>query len=195
MLCPLALEGVARSLRMLTFGAQTDYELIVFSFDPAGTPADARRKKADALKTYGRAGGDAGWHFLTGDANAIAALTRAIGFRYKYEAPRGQFVHASTLVMVSPKGKVARYLYTTEPAPKDLRLAMVEASTGRLGTVADQVLLYCFHYDAATGRYTLLTMRLVRIGAILTVLALTFFITYMLRQERLAHRLVAEGSR
>jgi protein SCO1/2 len=192
MLCPLALEGLARSLRMLTFGAKTDYELVVFSIDPRDTPADARRKKADALATFGRAGGDAGWHFLTGDERAIGALTRAIGFRYKAE--NGQFVHASTLVMVSPKGKVARYLYTTEPAPKDLRLALVEASSGQLGTVADQVLLYCFHYDAATGRYTLLTMRLVRIGAALTVLALGGFIAYMLRQERRRGRLAAEVS-
>ena len=182
MLCPLALEGLARSLRMLTFGAKTDYELVVFSFDPRDTPADARRKKADALATFGRVGGDAGWHFLTGDARSIAALTSAIGFRYK--ADGGQFVHASTLVMATPNGKIARYLYTTEPAPKDLRLALVEASTGRLGTFADQVLLYCFHYDATTGRYTLLTMRLVRIGAVLTVLALGAFIAYMLRQER-----------
>ncbi|HXT51459.1 MAG TPA: SCO family protein [Thermoanaerobaculia bacterium] len=189
MLCPLALEGLARSLRMLTFGAKTDYELVVFSFDPRDRPADAQRKKADALATFGRAGGDAGWHFLTGDERTIAALTRAIGFRYKAEG--GQFVHASTLVMATPKGKVARYLYTTEPAPKDLRLALVEASSGKLGTVADQVLLYCFHYDAATGRYTLLTMRLVRIGAIVTVLALGAFIAYMLRQERRG-RLAAE---
>ncbi|HEV8238104.1 MAG TPA: SCO family protein [Thermoanaerobaculia bacterium] len=182
MLCPLALEGLARSLRMLTFGARTDYELVVFSFDPRDTAADARRKKADALATFGRAGGDAGWHFLTGDARAIAAMTRAIGFRYKAEG--GQFVHASTLVMATPQGRIARYLYTTEPAPKDLRLAMVEASAGRLGTFADQVLLYCFHYDAMTGKYTLLTMRLVRIGGVLTVLALGAFIAFMLRQER-----------
>ena len=185
MLCPLALEGLARSLRMLTFGAKTDYELVVFSFDPRDTAADA-------LATFGRAGGDAGWHFLTGDERTIAALTRAIGFRYKVEG--GQFVHASTLVMATPKGKVARYLYTTEPAPKDLRLALVEASSGKLGTVADQVLLYCFHYDVATGRYTLLTMRLVRIGALLTVLVLGSFIAYMLRQERRG-RLAAEAAR
>ena len=193
MLCPLALEGLARSLRMLTFGAKTDYELVVFSFDPRDRPADAQRKKADALATFGRAGGDAGWHFLTGDERTIAALTRAIGFRYKAEG--GQFVHASTLVMATPKGKVARYLYTTEPAPKDLRLALVEASSGKLGTVADQVLLYCFHYDAMTGKYTLLTMRLVRIGGALTVLALGAFIAYMLRQERRGRLAVSVGPR
>lgn len=191
MLCPLALDGLARSLRMLTFGAKTDYELVVFSFDPRDTAADARRKKGDALATFGRAGGNAGWHFLTGDATAIAALTRAIGFRYKAEG--GQFVHASTLVMATPQGKIARYLYTTEPAPKDLRLAMVEASTGKLGTFADQVLLYCFHYDAMTGKYTLLTMRLVRIGGLLTVLALGAFIAYMLRQERRGRLAMAGG--
>lgn len=194
MLCPLALDGLARSLKVLTFGARDDYELVVFSFDPKDTPADARRKKADALVTYGRHGDSAGWHFLTADADAIATLTRAIGFRYSRDAAAGQFVHASTLVLATPRGKVARYLYTTEPAPKDLRLALVEASSGKLGTVADQVLLYCYHYDAATGRYTLLTMRLVRIGAVITVLALAGFIGYMLRQEKRG-RLLAEGSR
>jgi protein SCO1/2 len=195
MLCPLALEGLSRALKALTFGARADYTLVVFSFDPKETPADARRKKADALQIYGRRGGEEGWHFLTGDAAAVAALAKAIGFRYTFDAVRGQFVHASTLVMVTPQGRVARYLYTTEPAPKDLRLSLIEASAGRLGTVADQVLLYCFHYDASTGRYTLLTMRLVRIGAVVTVLALAGFIGFMLRQERRGRRRVAEVTR
>jgi len=188
MLCPLALDGLARSLKVLTFGAKTDYELVVFSFDPKDTPADARRKKADALETFGRHGGDQGWHFLTGDASSIAALTGALGFRYKYDAAARVFVHASTLVMVTPQGRISRYLYTTEPAPKDMRFALVDASAGKLGTLADQVLLFCFHYDATTGRYTLLTMRLVRIGALLTILALGSFIGYMLRQERRGRR-------
>lgn len=194
MLCPLALEGLSRALKALTFGARADYTLVVFSFDPSETPADARRKKTDALEIYGRRGGEAGWHFLTGDAAAIGALTKALGFRYSFDTSRGQFVHASTLVMATPQGRVARYLYTTEPAPKDLRLSLVEASAGRLGTVADQVLLYCFHYDASTGRYTLLTMRLVRIGAGVTVLALGLFIGFMLRQERRG-RIAMEGTR
>jgi protein SCO1 len=188
MLCPLALDGVARSLKVLTFGAKTDYELVVFSFDPKDTPADARRKKTDALETFGRNGGEQGWHFLTGDAKSIATLTGALGFRYKYDAAANVFVHASTLVMVTPQGRISRYLYTTEPAPKDMRFALVDASAGRLGTLADQVLLFCFHYDATTGRYTLLTMRLVRIGALLTVIVLGSFIGYMLRQERRGRR-------
>jgi protein SCO1/2 len=194
MLCPLALEGLTRALKALTFGAHADYTLVVFSFDPAETPSDARRKKADALELYDRRGGEAGWHFLTGEAAPIRALTKAIGFRYTFDPGRGQFVHASTLVMATPRGRIARYLYTTEPAPKDLRLALVEASAGRLGTMADQVLLYCFHYDAATGRYTALTMRLVRIGAVLTVLALASFITFLVRQERRG-RIAAEVTR
>jgi protein SCO1/2 len=194
MLCPLALDGLARSLKVLTFSARSDYELIVFSFDPKDRPADARRKKVDALRTFGRPGGEGGWHFLTADAPTIAAMTRALGFRYTFDQSRGQFVHASTLVLATPQGKVARYLYTSEPAPKDLRLALIESSAGRLGTVADQVLLYCFHYDLSTGKYTLLTMRLLRLAAIVTVLALGGFIAYMLRQERRG-RLAAEAGR
>jgi len=185
MLCPIALEGLARSLKVLAFGAKTDYELVVFSFNPDEGPADARKKKADALEYYdGHRFGDRGWHFLTADRQTIAALTHALGFRYTYDQAKGQFVHASTLVLATPDGKIARYLYTTEPAPKDLRLALIEASAGKLGTLADQVLLYCYHYDAASGRYTLLTMRLLRIGAAVTVLGLALMIGLLLRQER-----------
>jgi protein SCO1/2 len=183
MLCTLVVEGVARALKALTFGAGADYQLVVFSFDPRETPADAREDKAHAVDLYDRPGSEA-WHFLTGDAQAIGALTRAIGFRYDYDQARGEYVHASTLVLATPQGKIARYLYTTEPAPKDLRLALVEASAGTVGTVADHVLLYCFRYDATTGKYTLLTMRLVRAGALVTIVGLALFIGYMVRQEK-----------
>jgi protein SCO1/2 len=185
MLCPLAVQGLARSLKVLAFGAKTDYELVVWSFDPRDTPVDARRKKAEALEYYDqRRNGDQGWHFLTANRTTIDALTKAIGFRYVADEAKGQFVHASTLVIVTPEGQIARYLYTTEPEPKDMRLALVEASAGKIGTLADQVLLFCYHYDPASGKYTVLTMRLVRWGAALTVLALGLFIGLMLRQER-----------
>jgi protein SCO1/2 len=183
MLCTLMVEGVARALKALSFGSGADYRLVVFSFDPTETPADAAEDKAHAVDLYDRPGSEA-WHFLTGDAEAVGALTRAIGFRYDYDAGRGEFVHASTLVLATPEGRIARYLYTTEPAPKDLRLALVEASAGTIGTVADHVLLYCFRYDATTGKYTLLTMRLVRIGAAVTIFGLALFIGYMVRQEK-----------
>jgi protein SCO1/2 len=183
MLCTLVLEGLARSLKTLTFGSGADYQLVVFSFDPRETPADAREDKASTLELYGRGGGE-GWHFLTGDAAAIGELTRALGFRYAYDQERAEFVHASTLVVATPQGRIARYLFTTDPAPKDLRFAMVEASEGRLGSAADHVLLYCFRYDPATGRYSMLVMRLVRAAAAVTILALALLIGVMLRQER-----------
>lgn len=190
MLCTLVLEGLARSLKTLTFGAGADYQLVVFSFDPRETPADARADKASTLELYGRGGGE-GWHFLTGDAASIDALTRALGFRYAWDGERAEYVHASTLVLATPQGRIARYLFTTDPPPKDLRLAMVEASAGRLGTAADHVLLYCFRYDVTTGRYSMLVMRIVRIGAVVTVLALAGFIGFMLRQERQGARAAA----
>jgi protein SCO1 len=183
MLCTLVIEGVARALKALTFGAGADYQLVVFSFDPRETPADARADKAHAVDLYDRPGSEA-WHFLTGDAQSIGALTRALGFRYKYDQARGEYVHASTLVLATPQGRIARYLYTTEPAPKDLRLALVEASQGTVGTPIDHVLLYCYRYDAATGKYTLLTMRLVRAGAVVTLAGLALLIGTMVRQER-----------
>jgi protein SCO1/2 len=184
MLCTLTLEGLARSLKTLTFGAGTDYTLVVFSFDPSETPADALADERDALEHYGRTGGAEGWHFLTGDAASIDGLTSALGFRYAWDGERREYVHASTLVLATPDGKVSKYLFTTDPAPKDLRLAMVEASAGTLGTVADHVLLFCFRYDPTTGRYSLLIMRLVRGGAVLTLVALALFIGLMVRQER-----------
>jgi protein SCO1/2 len=183
MLCTLVLEGLARALKTLTFGAGADYQLVVFSFDPRETPADARQDKASTLELYGRDGGEA-WHFLTGDAAAIGELTRALGFRYAYDEQRAEYVHASTLVLATPDGRIARYLFTTQPAPKDLRLAMVEASAGELGTAADHVLLFCFRYDPTTGRYSMLVMRLVRAGAALTTVGMVVFIGVMLRQER-----------
>jgi protein SCO1/2 len=193
MLCTLVLEGLARSLKTLTFGSGADYQLVVFSFDPRETPADARADKASTLELYGRDGGE-GWHFLTGDAESIATLTRALGFRYAWDGERAEYVHASTLVLATPQGRIARYLFTTDPPPKDLRLAMVEASAGRLGTAADHVLLYCFRYDPTTGRYSMLIMRLVRTGAALTVLALALFIGFMVRQERRGARATAAAA-
>jgi protein SCO1/2 len=190
MLCPLALDGMTRALKVLTFVAGADYELVVFSINPDEVPYEAKQSKDEALERFDRPGGES-WHFLTGTEESIGRLTRALGFRYAYDAQRGEYVHASTLVVVTPEGRISRYLYTTEPAPKDLRFALVEGSEGRLGTPADHVLLYCFQYDATTGKYTVLTMRLVRGAAAVTVLALALFIGYMVRQEKRGTRLRA----
>jgi protein SCO1 len=184
MLCTLVLEGLARSLKVLKLGAATDYRLVVFSINPAEGPQDAAARRSRALDHYGRDGGEEGWHFLTGDQQAIHRLTTALGFRFAFDTESGEFLHAAAVVVATPEGTVSRYFFGTEHAPKDLRLGLVEASRGAIGTRLDQALLYCYRYDPASGKYTLLVMRLVRLGAGLTVLALAAFIATMLHQEK-----------
>jgi protein SCO1 len=184
MLCTLVLEGLARSLKVLRLGAATDYRLVAFSINPDEGPGDAAPRRARALDLYGRDGAEEGWHFLTGSREAIHRLTTALGFRYAYDAESGEYLHAATIIVASPEGIVSRYFFGTEYAPKDLRLGLVEASRGAIGTPLDQALLYCYRYDPATGKYSLLVMRLVRLGAGVTILALGAFIGAMLYQEK-----------
>jgi protein SCO1/2 len=141
-------------------------------------------RKQRALQIYGREGAAEGWHFLTGDAETVRRLNQAIGFRAVRDEASGEFIHAATILLVTPEGRIARYLYGTEYAPKDLRLGLVEASQEKLGNPIDQVLLYCYRYDPATGKYTLMTMRLLRIGGALTVIGLATMILLFLRLEK-----------
>ena len=157
--------------------------MVTVSFDPREKPPLAAGKKKAYLSRYGRPGAEAGWHFLTGDREALARLTSAVGFRYQWDDEIRQFAHPSGLVVLTPEGRITRYLYGIEFAPKDLRLSLVEASERRIGTPLDQAMLFCYQYNPATGRYGLLTMRLIRGGAILTVLALGGFIFTMRRKE------------
>ncbi len=161
---------------------------MAFSFDPRETPDQAAARKAAVVDRYGRPGAEAGWHFLTGDAAAIARLTAAIGFRYSYDAERDEFAHAAGLVLATPDGRIARQFYGVEYAPRDLRLGLVEAAEGKIGGLVEQVLLYCFHYDPAIGRYSAFTLNLVRLGGVATLTALAIFLTVMLRRERRAGR-------
>lgn len=176
MLCTQVLNGLLECLRGLVFDAGRQFQVVTVSFDPRERPELAAAKKASYLEQYGRPGADQGWHFLTGDQPAIDALTRAVGFRYRYDAKADQFAHASGLVLLTPQGQVARYFYglggRTEGSgytARDLRLGLVEASAGQIGSPVDQVLLFCFHYDPATGKYTTTAMALVRVAAVLTV--------------------------
>jgi len=183
MLCPLVQSGLTGALRALAFDVGREFAVVTFSFDPGDTPAAAAARKAAALADYRRPGAEAGWHFLTGDEAAIRALTRAIGFRYAWDDAAKQFAHASGVVVATPDGRLARYLFGIEYAPKDLRLALVEASAGRIGSVVDQLLLFCFHYDPATGRYTRVAMDAMRAGGVVTLLALGGFVGVMLRRD------------
>jgi protein SCO1/2 len=189
MLCTQVLNSLASTLSVLALDPGKDFEVVTVSFDARETPALAAAKKATTLERYKHPGAAAGWHFLTGDQPSIDRLTKAVGFRYVWDADLKQFAHPTGITVLTPRGRLARYLFGIEYGPRDLRFAIVEASAGRIGTPIDQVLLYCYHYDAAAGRYSLLVMRLVRIAGAATALAIGAFIVVMIRKERHASAL------
>jgi protein SCO1/2 len=191
MLCTLTLNGLVSALGVLSGEPGREFELVSVSFDPRDTPASASAKKKAYLARYGRPGAGAGWHFLTGGEEAVARITRAAGFRYAWDEETRQFAHPSGLLVATPEGRIARYLYGIEYAPRDLQLAVVEASAGRIGRAVDQLLLFCYEYDPARGGYGLAIMRLVRLGGLLTLAALAAFVLGMLRRERAQARLAA----
>jgi protein SCO1/2 len=184
MLCTLVLNGVLRTLRALSFEPGRDFEVVIFSFDPGETSEMAAAKKATYLAEYRRPGTEAGWHFLTGDDEAIQPLTRAIGYRYAYDEASGEYAHPSGIVVTTPDGRISHYFFGIEFSPRDLRLAFVEASASRLGSVVDQVLLLCFRYDPALGAYNAAAMRALRVAGVLTLLALGGFVWWAARQRR-----------
>jgi protein SCO1/2 len=184
MLCTMVLNGLLKSLRAINLDAGRDFEVVTVSFDPSETHELAAAKKQSYVERYSRPTAAAGWHFLTGEEEAIRKLTQAVGFRYKYDPATNQFAHASAIMVLTPDGRLARYLYGIEYAPRDLRLALVEAAAGKIGTAVDQVLLYCFHYDPATGKYSLLIMNIIRAAGAATVVALGLFMLVMFRRDR-----------
>ena len=182
-LCPLTLDGLVSALRAMSFNAGKEFDVLAVSFDPKDTAALASAKRDDAVARYGRPGADAGWHFLTGDAVAIQSLTEAVGFRFNEDERNGGYGHATGIMIATPDGRLARYFYGVEFSPRDLRLGLIEAAAGKIGSPIDQLLLFCYHYDPATGKYSLLVMKLVRLAGLATVLALAWFIFVMLRRD------------
>lgn len=184
MLCTQVLNSLVGSLTTLSLDPGTDFELVTVSFDPRETPMLAAAKKATYLERYRRAGAEQGWHFLTGDEASIRRLTGAVGFRYVYDQDVQQYAHPAGITVLTPDGRLSRYLYGIEYGPRDLRLALVDASAGRVGTAVDRLLLYCYHYNPATGRYGFVVMTIVRLAAVATVLCIGGFIIMMRRRER-----------
>ena len=183
-LCPLVIDGLVRSMRPLSFNIGDQFDVITLSFDSRDTPALAAAKKSDFVNKYSRPGAEKGWHFLTGDETAIRRLTEAVGFRYNYDRENDRFGHATGIMLLTPDGKIARYFYGIEFSPRDLRLGLIEASAKKIASPIDQLLLFCYHYDPATGKYSLLVTKMVRLAGIATVLALVTFIAVMLRRDR-----------
>jgi len=172
MLCTQVLNGLLTALRAMPDSAGSTFNVVVVSFDPREKPPLAALKKATYLDEYGRPGAETGWHFLTGDPLAIASLTDAVGFRSEYDPNTEQYAHASGLMILAPNGTISRYLPGVRFEARDLRLALAEASAGKVGTPSDQVLLLCYRYDPATGTYTFTILRLVKWISGLFVLAL-----------------------
>ena len=183
MLCTLAINGLASALNILSLDAGRDFEVVIVSFDPRDTPAAASAKKAAYLSRYKRATAEAGWHFLTGDRESIDRIATAAGFRYAWDADTKQWAHPAGVMVLTPEGRLARYLFGIEYGPRDLRFALVEASAGKVGSRVDSLLLYCYHYDPTTGRYGIAIMRTIRLAGVATILALASFIVIMLRRE------------
>ena len=183
MLCTEILNGLVRSLKALTFTPGQEYDVVVFSFDARDTTALAAAKKESYLKRYDRPGTAAGWHFLTGDLESIKSLTSAIGFRYVWDAHTNQFAHASAVMVVTPEGRVSKYFYGVEYASKDVRLGLIQAANNKIGTPVDAVMLFCFHWDASTGKYTPTVMNMVRAAGATTIVFLGGFVFIMLRRD------------
>lgn len=188
MLCTEVLNGMTGVMRLLKFDAGSEYEVVTVSFDSREKPELAAAKKKAYMQRYGRPQAAGGWHFLTGDQASIDALTKAAGFSYQWDEKLQQFAHATAIMVATPEGKLSHYFYGVEYSPKDVRLALVEASSGKIGNPVDQVLLYCYHYDPRTGKYGAVITNILRIAGVITVLILGSFLVIMFRRDRKASK-------
>jgi protein SCO1/2 len=182
MLCSDVMESMAHALRQVNFDAGKQFEIVTVSFDPRDTPQRASAAKQKYLPMYGHPGAERGWHFLTGDQKSIAALANAVGFHYSWDARTQQFVHSAGIMILTPGGKVSQYYYGARYFPADLRLGLIEASQNQIGRLADQVVLYCYHWDPRTGRYGLIVSRVLKISGAVTLLILGSALIFLFRK-------------
>ncbi|WP_322815426.1 SCO family protein [Chloroflexus sp.] len=181
MLCSFVREGVLAALQQVTLTAGRNFQVINISIDPLETPMMAANVKTLTLQRYARPGAEQGWHFLTGSEEQIRRVADAIGFRYFYDETIDQYAHAAGFVVLTPEGKTARYFFGIEFNPSDVRLGIVEASSGKVGSVIDQILLLCYQYNPVTGSYTPAIMTILRIAGVLTVIGIITLIVTLSR--------------
>ncbi len=186
MLCDQVEQGVVGVLRMLSFNPGRDYEVVFVSFDSRETPQMAAEKKKKALARFRRPETDSGWHFLTGSQESIDAATKAANFRFSFDAKSSLFAHASGVMVLTSDGRISRYFYGVEYPGRDMRLGLVDASAGRIGTPIDHVLLYCYHYDPSSARYSASILKIIRLGGVLTILCIIAGILIFRRREIVA---------
>jgi protein SCO1/2 len=183
MLCTQILNGMVRAAKILTFRPGKDYDILAISFDARETSKQAAAKKAVYVKEFGHPESADGFHFLTGQPDEIKKVTEAVGFKFKWDVYNAQFAHASAIYVLTPQGKLSKYFYGIEYSPKDMRLGLIEASKNKIGTAVDQILLFCYHFDPTTGKYTMVAMRIMRIAGAATILMLGGFVFIMLRRD------------
>ncbi|MBT3343299.1 MAG: SCO family protein [Gemmatimonadetes bacterium] len=184
MLCTQVLNGLLRTLRVVDFDIGNEFDVITVSIDPGETAELAQGKKREYVGGYDRDGAGAGWHFLTGTQASIDSLADAVGFRYQYDAVSDNYIHASGIMVLTPEGRIAQYFYGIEYSPKDMRLALVEASQHQIGNPVDQLILLCYQYDPTTGKYGLVIINTLRIAGGVTVAILAALVIGMIRRER-----------
>jgi protein SCO1 len=183
MLCTQVMNGISSALKVLPFTPGDDFDIVLVSFDPRDTPEAANAKKRAHLDHWAARETSNGWHFLTGSEASIRQVTSAAGFTYQWDAETNQFAHVSGLLVATHDGTLARYFYGVEYSPRDLRLALIDSSNGKIGSVVDELLLYCFQYDPSHGRYGAVFMNIMRLGSVLTVCFIVGFILVMRRRE------------
>jgi protein SCO1/2 len=187
-LCTLELNGLCRAVNTCELDPGKDYDLVTISFDPRETTAAAAGKKRIYQSQINKPLVSSAWHFLTGSPDSIKRVTQAVGFRYVYDAAHDQYVHSAALMIATPDGHMSKYLYGAEFAPNDIRLSVAEAGQSKIGSLSDVMLLYCFHYDPVTGKYTLAVRNLLRAGGLVTLLSVGLFVTLQIARERRAGR-------
>jgi len=193
MLCGEELAGLTSAMKLVKFDLGKEFEVVTISFDPRETPDIAAAKKKDFVSRYGRPGAAEGWHFLIGSADSINALAKAVGFKYQYDPKTNQYAHATAIMILTPQGHISRYLYGVDFPPKDVRLGLVEASQQKIGNPVDQVLLYCYHYDPATGKYGAVVSNILRLGGGITIVLLGGLLLILFRLDKSAARRMAKA--
>ena len=194
MLCDQIQQGVVGTLRMLSFNPGRDYQVVFVSFDSRETPGMAAEKKKTVLSHFRRPETASGWHFLTGSNESIKAATKAANFRFSFDAKSNLFAHASGVMILTPDGRISRYFYGVEYPGRDMRLGLVDASAGKIGTPIDHVLLFCFHYDPAAARYSASILKIIRLGGILTILCIVGGILIFRRRDAGRARTKLQGA-
>lgn len=184
MLCNLVLDQLVNKMADLKLQPGRDYQIVTYSFDQTETTAEAAEKKEKYVRRYGRPGIAQAWHFLTGDATSIMALSDSLGFKYAWDPVRKEYAHGAAIILATAQGKISHYMYGIDYSAKDLRLGLVESSGGKIGTRTDQFLLLCYHYDPANGKYSIAAFNVVRFGGAVTVLGLAGFIAFMVRRDK-----------